>query len=181
MTDRDPAMMTSPLQLRTAETWPDAVRAEPRFRPPSARMLRVVAGGQRSAATDSAERSMEREYVSRGGLARGDELLALVRTRCDQPISRVARWIVGREAIQYRSGTEAAFPLFQFELSDMSIRPAVAGVIAELSPALDDIELAEWFVRPNATLAGAMPADVIDDDPGAVIAAARADRFVIRG
>jgi hypothetical protein len=129
----------------------------------------------------SFEPAIDREYLCRGGLARGDELLNLVRTHCDQPISRVARWIVGREVLQYRSGLDAAFPLFQFDVADMSIRPAVRQVIGELSGVLDDGELAQWFVRPNLSLDGAMPVDALKRDAGAVIAAARTDRFIARG
>lgn len=182
-------MMTSSSLPTAATVWPDAARAERAMLPsrPSVqvRALRVVSPVARVATpatpAKSLERSIDCEYLRRGGLARGDELLNLVRTRCDQPISRVARWIVGREVLQYRSGADIVFPLFQFDLSDMSILDPVRDVIAELTSVLDDSELAQWFVRPNLSLNGAAPADALRREPQSVVDAARVDRFVIRG
>jgi alkylation response protein AidB-like acyl-CoA dehydrogenase len=120
-------------------------------------------------------------YVSRGGVARGSELVSLIRTRADQPISRIARWIVSRQAVQFKSGPETVFPLFQFDLAEMSIRSDVRRVLAELADAFDDFEVAQWFVQPNACLAGATPVDALPYDVDGVLAAARTDRFVVLG
>ena len=120
-------------------------------------------------------------YVRRGGVACGDELVSLIRTHADQPISRVARWIVGREAVQFKYGHDTVFPLFQFDLAEMSIRSDVRRVLAELAAAFDDAEIAQWFVRPNAWLAGATPVDALQYGVDGVLEAARADRFLILG
>ena len=185
-------MMTSSSPPIAAPVWPEAVRAERVMLPnrPSApvRTLRVVPPVPRVASPASPEnaasileRSVDREYLRRGGLACGDELLNLVRTRCDQPISRVARWIVGREIVQYRSGSDTVYPLFQFDVADMSVLPTVREVTAELASVLDDMDLAHWFVRPNLSLNGEVPADALRREPQTVIDAARADRFIMRG
>jgi hypothetical protein len=53
-------------------------------------------------------------------------------------------------------------------------RPALAGVLAAFAGRLEGWELAGWFVTPNGQLGGLRPVDVLDDDPAAVAAAARA-------
>jgi hypothetical protein len=120
-------------------------------------------------------------YALVGGLANSDELVRRLREHSTQPISRLARWIVAREVLHFRWHCESYFPLFQFRLSDMSLRPEVCDVMAELSGAFDDAAMARWFAQPNAFLADRMPAAVLLDEPTAVAAAARADRFVILG
>jgi hypothetical protein len=60
-------------------------------------------------------------------------------------------------------------------------RPGPAGVIAELSPIFDGWELASWFAKPNLWIADAKPIDLVDECLGAVLGAARADRFIAAG
>jgi len=72
-------------------------------------------------------------------------------------------------------------PLFQFEFPGLHVVPGVAEVIAELGGCLDDGEIAEWFVRPNCGLHCTSPAAAMAADPGAVLQAARADRFALQG
>ena len=71
--------------------------------------------------------------------------------------------------------------MFQFDLADMALQPGTAAVLAELAGIFDDWELAAWFAEPSVWLQGRIPADVLDSDVQAVVAAARADRFVVRG
>ncbi len=132
-------------------------------------------------AVDQSAVAARRAYAAGGGIMDGDTITSLVREHSSQPISRVARWIVGREVVQFRCLADTLFPLFQFDLATMSIRPGAQRVIAELAPAFDDMELAQWFVRRNTCLAGAMPVDLVDSQLPAVLAAARTDRFVLRG
>jgi hypothetical protein len=42
--------------------------------------------------------------------------------------------------------------MFQFELTDISVRPAYARAADELKAVFDDWELALWFANPNAWL-----------------------------
>jgi len=72
-------------------------------------------------------------------------------------------------------------PLFQFCLTDMALKPGMAEVLAELCPVFDRVSLARWFLQSNDTLHGRAPVRVLDVDPGAVLAAARLDRFVAAG
>jgi hypothetical protein len=84
-------------------------------------------------------------YALVGGLANSDELVTRLRDHSTQPVSRLARWIVAREVLHFHWHCEFYFPLFQFKLADMSLRPEVCNVIAELSGAFDDAGLTGWF------------------------------------
>ena len=71
--------------------------------------------------------------------------------------------------------------MFQFELRDLSVKQGPRKVLAELSPVLDGWALAAWFARPNSWLNDRSPVDTLDSNLAAVLAAARADRFVASG
>jgi hypothetical protein len=116
-----------------------------------------------------------------GGVANGDAAATLLRCRCEQPISTLARWIVERRIVSFVWRDEILVPLFQFDLERACLRPGVGDVIAELSAVFDDWELATWFASPNSWLFNAVPADALPRDFDAVLAVARADRFVAKG
>jgi hypothetical protein len=120
--------------------------------------------------------TMEHAYRQRGGLASGDAVARLLRRHSSQPLSLLARWVVDRQIISLRWQSELLVPMFQFEATSMHPRAAVLEAVNELSPILDDWNLACWFAEPNARLDHCVPVDVIDTDPDAVRRAARADR-----
>lgn len=95
-----------------------------------------------------------RGFVALADLLRIDEVFGLV---CDGVL-----WI----------------PMFQFDMNDLSVRPAVGQVIRELASFLDGVRTACWFTRPNAVLADRRPVDVLRDDGAAVLRAARLERFL---
>ena len=115
-----------------------------------------------------------------GGVCGGDELAGALRPRIEQPVSCLARLIASRRMLSLCQDRRILIPLFQFS-RPLVVRPEVESVIAELAEVLDDRELACWFATGNAWLGGARPVGMIDADPDAVHAAARADRFVVRG
>ena len=116
-----------------------------------------------------------------GGVVNGDALASLWRGCTEQPISLLARWIVQREVISFSWHSQTLLPLFQFDLETLQVRPGVPQVIAELREAFDDLELADWFTRPNSWLQGSTPARRFESDLRAVLQAARADRYVALG
>ena len=116
-----------------------------------------------------------------GGVVNGDALASLLRGGTEQPISLLARWIVQREVISFSWHSQTLLPLFQFDLETLQVRPGVPEVIAELREAFDDVELADWFARPNSWLQGSTPANRFESDLPAVLQAARADRYVALG
>jgi hypothetical protein len=115
-----------------------------------------------------------------GGFVPADQLCCHLRMHWDQPLSRMARWIVRREVVSVSWRAQIWLPMFQFERPSLDIRPAASEVIAALRQVYDDWELAEWFVRPHDLLARRVPAAELACDPGAVKEAARLDRFVNR-
>jgi len=134
-----------------------------------------------SSGTECRTAAMVLVYERTGGLMRSEEVLFLLRRRSSQALSMLARWIVDQRVVSVAWQADRLVPMFQFDLADMSIRPDVAAVLAELSGTFDDWELANWFAEPNAWLQNRTPADALQADPQAVLDAARADRFVARG
>jgi hypothetical protein len=125
--------------------------------------------------------TMARAYASSGGIAGCDEMVGLLRSCFDQPISVLARWIVARTVVNFEWRATTMLPIFQFDLTDMTIRPQVSGVLSELRDVFDDQELALWFAQPNAWLDGRTPVDVLRTDAESVLHAARADRYIACG
>lgn len=146
---------------------------------PAAVRLRVAGGaGRRLEHRQYA--LMQRAFRESGGLVGGDELARWMRCRHRQPVSRLARWIVDRAVISFEWQGNTVLPLFQFDLSSLTLRPRVDIVVRELRAVFDGWELALWFARPNAWLECHAPIEKLDLDPDAVFDAARADRFIAR-
>jgi len=120
-------------------------------------------------------------FRSCGGIVNGDAFAAMLRDRCDQAISVLARRIVRREMVHVPWRSQLLVPLFQFEPLDLSVREGVCTVMQTLAPIYDDWEMASWFAEPNESLGGRRPAELVVQDPDAVIQAARADWFVVQG
>ena len=114
------------------------------------------------------------------GTIGSSELVLRMLAHCDQPISTLAHWIVERKVVAFDWQSQTLLPLFQFQLSDMSLRSPVVHVVQELSALLGDWELALWFALPNPWLDQARPVDAISHDAPAVLHAARAARFALR-
>ncbi|WP_377156351.1 hypothetical protein ACFJIX_29210 [Roseateles sp. UC29_93] len=120
-------------------------------------------------------------YRRSGGLIEANALALHLRERCDQPISRLARWIVGRDIVVVAGHGALLVPLFQFDADTGEVLVVVRQVLDELNGAFDDREVADWFVQPNCWIDDHWPLDLLRSDPAAVVEAARADRFIARG
>lgn len=125
--------------------------------------------------------AMSHAFRPHGGFVSGDEVVCRLRTQSDQPLSTLARWIATRGVLNVSWRDQILLPMFQFELEDMSIRPACTRIARELKAVFDDWELALWFAAPNVWLDYAAPVALIADDEFAVLQAARTDRFIARG
>lgn len=142
---------------------------------------RTEASGE-SPAEDSLRLStMQRAFRASGGLLGGDSVRGLLREGSDQPVSLLARWIVGRQIVSFDAHGQRWIPMFQFEPGTMSPSISVQRVIAELRDVFDDWELTQWFASPNAWLRGESPSDALIGDASSVLETARADRFVATG
>ena len=125
--------------------------------------------------------AMSHAFRPHGGFAGSDDVMRRLRPLSDQPLSMLARWIVSRTVLSVSWRDQSLLPMFQFELADMSVKPACARVVEELKDVFDDWELALWFAAPNVWLDHAAPVALLADEEFAVLQAARADRFVARG
>jgi hypothetical protein len=116
-----------------------------------------------------------------GGVVSGEALANLLRPHHDQPISVVARWLVGRRILSIDWRGQTLIPLFQFDRHTMKPRSGVFDVIRELADAFDDWEMNLWFATPSSWLAETSPVSMLDSHPAAVLQAARTDRYVALG
>lgn len=132
----------------------------------------------RPAFDDSSDERLERGFLACGGVATAEEVSLLLRRHCEQPLSQLARWIVGRSVIHFERNGQMLLPLFQFNVDDMSILPTVHSTLVHFESTLDANETARWFVTPNAALGGEQPVRRMSNDAESVIAAARTHQLV---
>jgi len=116
-------------------------------------------------------------YRPSGGLARAQEVAALSERHGGPDVATLTNWIAKREVICFDWQSHTWFPLFQFNPFDMTRHQGLGTLFAELATVYDAWELANWFAQPNPWLANRVPADTFLSDLGAVLHAARADRF----
>lgn len=126
-------------------------------------------------------RNMENAFRATGGFASSEEMVFRLRRHTDQPISRLARWIVDRHVISIEWQGRTMLPLFQFDPGTLVPRTEVTAVIRELVPALSDWEITLWFAEPNVWLDEHTPAETILRDAAAVFNASLAERYLARG
>ena len=129
--------------------------------------------------TDEQFVAMLNAYRGSGGLVRDGELLALFRRSSGPDADTLANWIAQREVIGFEWQSRTWFPVFQFRHLDMERQPALGQVFAELIPAYDSWDLADWFAQPNPWLADRVPAETLELDSFAVLQAARVGRFIV--
>jgi acyl-CoA synthetase (AMP-forming)/AMP-acid ligase II len=169
--------------MNHSTTYPDALQT-PRSGQSPAWPIAYAHGPQTVPANRIEDRqflSMTQAYGRAGGLASGDAVARLLRKCSDQPISMLARWIVERSIVSIEWQSQLLIPLFQFDPSDMSLRPCVTQVVQELRSVFDAWELALWFAQPNVWLRDAAPMDDVQRDTAMVLEAARTDRFIAGG
>jgi len=121
--------------------------------------------------------AMNQAFQPYGGFATCDEVMRRLRPLAIHPRSTLTRWIVSRSVVNVAWRDDTLLPAFQFDLEQMSVRPACVRVIDELACAFDDREVAMWFAQPNAWLDYAIPVTLLASDEFAVLQAARVDRF----
>lgn len=120
-------------------------------------------------------------YRTSGGTARADDLALLLEERQKGDFVSLARRMVTQDIFNFKFHDHFWIPMFQFDVSDMSIKKEVRRVINELNTVLDNWTLALWFTEPNAWLNEKKPIHLIARQFPEVLAAARADRFVAAG
>ena len=136
---------------------------------------------QTRAVSDQQSALLYKAFERSGGVASSDDVALLLRSHCDQPVSKLARWIARGEILTFVWRSHTLIPLFQFEIGRCGPRDGIAYTILELAAAFDEVDIILWFAKPNALLAHRAPADVALSNMHDVHQAARADRFIALG
>jgi hypothetical protein len=111
-----------------------------------------------------------------GGIAWGDDLTRLLD---DYRLGEtLAQLIAHRDVFGFEFRASFWVPMFQFDLSDLSLTRGAAPVVAKLAEAFDGWALAGWFAWPNPCLGGWRPVDMLDATPANVLTAARVARAI---
>jgi hypothetical protein len=122
-------------------------------------------------------------YRASGGIARGDDLARFLSEHHSGDFVSLAMSILEGEVFAFQWQQTFWVPMFQFDLSQVSVRPNANArrVLNELAGEFDGWALALWFAQPNHWLHGAMPVDLLGASLPEVLEAARSDRFIAAG
>ena len=120
-------------------------------------------------------------YRASGGIARGEDLAHWMAGRGQGNSLHLAALIVGRDAFSFQWRDAFWVPMFQFSPLQPAWGEGARQVLGELGPVLDGWSLAAWFASANSWLSGRRPLDLLATNLPLVLAAARADRYVIKG
>ena len=130
---------------------------------------------------DLAFQGLRAAYRASGGIARGDVVDRLCAVRGRTTFIRVAELLANEDLFGWEWDNSLWVPMFQFEPSDMSLRPAPRRVRAVLGHAFDGWGVSTWFVEPHESLARHRPVDLLESNLRAILQAARADHAVGAG
>ena len=120
-------------------------------------------------------------YRATGGVARGDDLARLLEDHGLGDFVGLARLITSNEVFGFEWRDTLWIPMFQFELRDLSIKPATRLVLMQLGSGFDGWALAAWFAQPNSWLNDRRPVDRVDSHLAEVLRAARIARLIAVG
>lgn len=120
-------------------------------------------------------------YRDSGGIAGAPEVLALFRRNYGPDHATLAKWVASRQVLCFEWQAQAWFPWFQFDRRSLLPQPQLRPVLDELTPIYDPWQLASWFARPNPWLSDHTPVAALGLDLAAVVHAARAEGFIVRG
>jgi hypothetical protein len=116
------------------------------------------------------------------GALRSHEVADLAESRASNRAALANRWRAENRLVAVSVRDELLYPGFQFN-AEGKPKPAIAAVIGWLrsDPHITDWQMALWFVAPTSWLGGRRPVDLIDEDPDAVIDAARREASDLAG
>jgi hypothetical protein len=108
------------------------------------------------------------------GALRSADVADLAGSRAANRAALANRWRAENRVVAVPVGDELLYPGFQFTHEGRP-HPAVGAALGILRsiPDLSDWQAVLWFVGANGWLGGRRPVDLLDEDPGAVEAAAR--------
>lgn len=108
---------------------------------------------------DEAQAAVE-GFAASGGSVHADELASILSAVGINGVGAVAKWIVRRRVVSVLVAETYWLPLFQFARPSWVLRPVVNDM-SDLTPAMHDIEIAQWFTTPNEWLKGEKPVDAV--------------------
>ena len=117
--------------------------------------------------------SMLEAYRATGGLAPGNFLCQALQEHQRGDFNHLASLIVDRRIFALDWRGDSWIPMFQFNVEDLSCKPAPAQVRAELEGLASGWTIAAWFAQPNPLLEGRRPVNLIEADLPHVLHAAR--------
>ena len=120
-------------------------------------------------------------FRATGGTARGADVARLLEDHRPGDFIGLAKLIANGDVFGFEWRHELWIPMFQFELRDLSVKPATQQVLAELGSGFDGWSCAAWFARPNSCLNFQTPVDLLATRLADVLEAARTDRFIAVG
>jgi hypothetical protein len=108
------------------------------------------------------------------GALRSAEVAEMAGSRAANRAALANRWRAENRVVAVPVGDELFYPGFQFTPEGRP-HPTVAAALRTLRslPELSDWQAALWFAGASGWLGGRRPVDLLDEDPGAVEAAAR--------
>lgn len=115
-------------------------------------------------------------FSASGGTSRGDTLAAVLKQHRSQENASLARLMVTGRVFCFPWRSSLWVPMFQFDLTDLSVKDSARQVRSILEPAFKEWALAAWFARPHPLLHGQLPANVVDTQFDAVCSAADWER-----
>ena len=120
-------------------------------------------------------------YRASGGIARPADLGHWLAGRGQGDSHSLATLIANGDVFSFDWRQTRWLPVFQLQAQQPGMAAPLRQVLAELAPVMDGWQLAAWFVQANAWLAAQRPLDLLAEQPARVLAAARADRYVVKG
>jgi hypothetical protein len=114
------------------------------------------------------------ELLQEFGALRSQDVADLAGSRASNRAALANRWRAENRVVAVPVRDELLYPGFQFT-DEGRPHPAVAAALGWLrsDPHTSDWQAALWFAIPTTWLGGRRPVDVLDDDPDAVVQAAR--------
>jgi hypothetical protein len=108
------------------------------------------------------------------GALRSHEVADLAESRASNRAALANRWRAEHRLIAVPVRDELLYPGFQFN-AEGKPKPAIGPTIEWLrsDPHTTDWQMALWFLTPTSWLGGRRPVDILDENPDAVIDAAR--------
>jgi hypothetical protein len=116
------------------------------------------------------------------GALRSQEVADLAESRASNRAALANRWRAENRVIAVPVRDELLYPGFQFT-AEGKPSPVVAAALEHLrsDPHVTDWQAALWFTSPTGWLGGRRPVDLLDEEPDAVIEAARREIADVAG